>query len=459
MVQIRLPRVEQLVGCELGAVDEAALQRLIDGKITEDADIDFKAAFYDRPGSPPNQWKHGRVKYASDTAAMANTRGGLIIIGVEEHDRTAVALTPQVLTDGDEQWLQQSRAEHISPLLEAVDVWRVKSSQAGRHYLLSAVAPSPQAPHAVHVGKDTRYPVRDGEHTVYLTESEISERYRSRFAGESQQVDRLRRITDDVFTPNAESREPWLVAGMVPNTTGAIPLNELTTGRMRNWVRRLRTDVAMPHSTLHMVSDAPTHARVALRRIIVEDAHPGPPWRPMETFKIDLHLDGAAAAGLLLSHGTSDRQDAVDFDHLIGDVDAILALLAGHAVENAGVVGDAVLSVGVRGPSLTARSAVLVHSRQGEIAGEVGTAPPTRLPVTVETTVALGELANDVAARMQATRRILAELVTAFGVASVPHITHAGGLVIDEFCAPLQPAIRQWWEAAHIPEGAPAGGE
>lgn len=74
-----LLRVTDLLGTPPTQVTEQDLARLVDGAVREDADLDFK-------GAPYGSSDADKRELGADVAAMANSRGGLIIIGIEDAD-------------------------------------------------------------------------------------------------------------------------------------------------------------------------------------------------------------------------------------------------------------------------------------------------------------------------------------------------------------------------------------
>ena len=80
-------RLSDLLGTRPEDVTEEDLSRLIAGGVREDADLDFKQERYGTSDS-------ARRDLAGDVAAMANTRGGLIIIGIRDENDVAIELSP-----------------------------------------------------------------------------------------------------------------------------------------------------------------------------------------------------------------------------------------------------------------------------------------------------------------------------------------------------------------------------
>ncbi|MFE6838590.1 helix-turn-helix domain-containing protein [Streptomyces sp. NPDC057705] len=82
---------------------------------------------------------------------MANTVGGLIVIGVDDGKQDhAHALAPAEPAPGrGEEWIRAVLANWIQPVVPNVDVRSLKSADEGKIYWLITLPPSTQAPHAV----------------------------------------------------------------------------------------------------------------------------------------------------------------------------------------------------------------------------------------------------------------------------------------------------------------------
>ena len=87
-------RLSAVFAKPVGELDWAALEAAL-GEAREDEDLDFKQA--------------------GDIAAMANRRGGLVLIGVREDNGVAAALTPVALSDPEEDRMHQITAQLVAP--------------------------------------------------------------------------------------------------------------------------------------------------------------------------------------------------------------------------------------------------------------------------------------------------------------------------------------------------------
>ncbi len=93
-------RVEIVLGKTLANVLAADLATLVAGAVREDVDLDYKGQLYGNSDAE-------RRDLAGDVAAMANTVGGVIALGVEEADGAAARLAPVALSEVEELRMRQ----------------------------------------------------------------------------------------------------------------------------------------------------------------------------------------------------------------------------------------------------------------------------------------------------------------------------------------------------------------
>jgi predicted HTH transcriptional regulator len=173
MTSLRSARLEALLGSRFELVQHAQLMSLVTNQVPEAFDLDYKSEMY---GSSDR----GRKDAATDVAALANTAGGLLVLGIEEDDQARAAAAPGlVLSEADERRIRQIVGSQVVPML-VLDVLRVENpDRPGHGLVLIAVPRSPLAPHAVLVNEGLRYPRRNGAVTRYLSEPEVADAYRS----------------------------------------------------------------------------------------------------------------------------------------------------------------------------------------------------------------------------------------------------------------------------------------
>ncbi|MCX4740802.1 AlbA family DNA-binding domain-containing protein [Streptomyces antibioticus] len=229
-------RLTAALGQHPDDLTEDDLQRAVENHIPESVDLDWKKDFYKGTDA-------GKKELAKDVSAMANTAGGMVVIGVDDGKQDhAHDLAPFDPVQGHgEEWIRSVLANWIQPVVPNVGVRQVKSaSKADKIYWVLTVPPSTQAPHAVAApGNDYnfRVHVRHGTTTRTLAESEIAQRYRDRFQAASDDVNRLHQVADagldylsGYLTSTAHGGSPkmtyypgWVSLAAVPAVRAPIP--------------------------------------------------------------------------------------------------------------------------------------------------------------------------------------------------------------------------------------------
>ncbi|MEU6394351.1 ATP-binding protein [Streptomyces sp. NPDC046939] len=162
-----------------------------DSNLAESDDLDWKQSLPRLPEG--GQWN----ELAEDVAAMANTRRGLLIYGVTDHDTTPVGIDlDEVNTQQYGQWIRN----HVQPHLPDV-TYTPLTSPGGTLSLM--------APHDVYgtatKDKDQQaavVPYRDADHTAWMSEHQIdapTDRF-TRIQNSQEETDRLlEHVRENVF--------------------------------------------------------------------------------------------------------------------------------------------------------------------------------------------------------------------------------------------------------------------
>ncbi|MFJ2154205.1 helix-turn-helix domain-containing protein [Streptomyces microflavus] len=231
-------RLAAALGRHPDDLTEDDLQRAVENHIPESVDLDWKKDFYKGTDA-------GKKELAKDVSAMANTAGGIVVIGVNDGEQDhAHNLAPFDPVQGHgEEWIRSVLANWVQPVVPNVGVRLVKSvAEAGKIYWVLTVPASTQAPHAVAApGNDYhfRVHVRHGTTIRSLAESEIAQRYRDRFQAASDDADRLHHITDAGFDylsgyltstargtgPKTNDYPAWVSLAVVPSARGTHPVS------------------------------------------------------------------------------------------------------------------------------------------------------------------------------------------------------------------------------------------
>jgi hypothetical protein len=426
-------RLRELFGADLSEVTEDNLRGLIDGEVREDDDLDFKRKGY---GGSDSQ----KRALAADVAAMANHRGGVIVIGVREENEVAVELTPVDAVDVEEGRLRQTLAGGITPHVPLYVRTVPSEAEAEGVYCLLVVPPSPLRPHAVRKDIDLRYPRRDGSHTRWLAEAEVASMYRDRFRMVLDDLSRIEAVTDDALA-QIDLREHWayLALALVPTTPGSMSIGQARIREIEGWASDHSGTVAWRGFYSSRPNGRAGIRRVRLGALVNRQ-------RPVANYS-ELHTDGAGACCEQVgqvNQGYDESEDPRAI--LIGDSTLLwvlarsLRLLGRHAVENTGAWGDAVVVARLLG-----RDKQLIHPVHGF--PEAWNHKPTSDQIVVQHTLPLESLTGSDQDLLAGTRIVAADLFNAFGAPEVAQLDEHGRIRIRYVAGPQQAQIAQFAEA------------
>jgi Putative DNA-binding domain len=419
-VTARLPRVEAVLG---GRVDDLTVDHL-EGAVTtgvqEAGDLEFKQADYA---------KDKNEELAKDVAAMANATGGLILVGIQEQDLRAVALSPVPLSGDVAQRYRQVLAGRVTPMVRDVDIRVLQAAPGdpGHGYVLVAVPRSLAAPHAVWQPADKlrkmSFPVRNGADTRYLEETELAEYYRRRFAGATAQADRLTAVRREGHT-RLGTPLLWLTAALVPALPGEVPRAD-RLDRARTLTRTWAGDHPWQPGDQRvptLLARSSVRVTAGVRRAVLGVGKGG--YHP-EQLHVELHDDGAGYAAVPIGlrppteEPPADGPAAVSLWTLTLECRWLVSLLTAHALA-AGSGGEARIAVELARLPID-RAVVLVGPDvsfgpdpvEGGYALMKDSLPG---PVEAEAIVDLEALAAGPAAIGRVAAQLAEDLVAAFGL-------------------------------------------
>jgi hypothetical protein len=451
-------RLRSVLGTDTSAIEASQIAGLLGWR--EDADLDFKQGL--------NRTPKGRHGLVTDVLAMANARGGVIVVGVREEDTRAVELTPLSPDEHreDRTDIYQDVAELTTPPV-SLDIQQVEAED-GSFYLVLTVPRSGLAPHAFRRPSqpDLRYPVRDGTRTRYLAEPELADRYRDRFRQASVLINRLDQVRSQGEDVVRRSDGPlgWLNLALVPESSGRFGIEMKTPTMVAEWLRDLFRDL----TPMRAGYDDSIQGGVAFRRVVVGDWKDHRPGGVPSYTHCQLHTDGAGffaqwcsfdmEAGQLRNYRPPLNSPLAENDRriiLVTTAEQVfdkivvgLSTLARHALDHCGADGDAVVAASLlpigRVEATVTGSAHILNNMNLGLRQTPGT-HELQQAVVSHHTLPLRAMHTPSAEMMVAVRLLMTDLLSLFGQAGVKQITADGSIVAGRFQSDLTPKQISAW--------------
>lgn len=441
MVAVRSRRLEAAFGAPLEQVTAAHVSGLVDGGVQEDFDLDFKAQMYGTSDSDKRD-------LASDVAAMANSAGGVIVLGVEENEHAQASAAPGIaISDELERRILQVTAA-VSPA-PGVAVRRLAIDEAdpAHGFALILVPRSLAGPHAVVVNASSlRYPVRHGTTTRYLSAPEVAAAHRHRLLSEAEQPRRATEVEKQAQELLADG-DAWVQVSVTPELPGEMKIDTAA-------LRQVQQDLNRRPATVFSNIGRSRNTRAGHRRIMASgQMHRGAPFSGDLT---QLHADGTGVwAHALWDLNRRSAQEAADAEpppYLISDEAVVEAALTGalelveHARDRALAGGQALLRVLLL--NRTSRPVALGHSR-----GHGGAFPDawggsfaiTDIPAG-QSVADLDDIASSAIDLLTGLYGALNDVVQSFGVAELAQLTDQGQLRWPYFNHERRPHLKAWAE-------------
>jgi hypothetical protein len=251
---VRLHRLTSRLGAEIGELTPAHLEALCDLHIPEDADLDFKSRDEYTTSGPD-----GLDELAKDVTALANARGGLIIIGITEDSQgCAQSLSEVTVSDKKIGQMYNGLRARVVPYLPDIWISNLETvNGSGTGYVLIAVPGSAIAPHAVRMTSRPQYSFarRMGRTTAWLEESEIAALYRDRFRLAEEHQDKVLKVLElgsgwtQRIRPAATGRV-WLELALVPSVPADRLLDPAHLADLSAFFKEHSRPGAAPHPVL-----------------------------------------------------------------------------------------------------------------------------------------------------------------------------------------------------------------
>ncbi len=148
---------------------EEDIKSLLERKEPEQITLDYKERI--------EVTDHFKKELAKDVSAFANSRGGYLLLGIEEKDGRPIRVIgmPRMLGQQKvEEWIEQTALSNISPRV-AFEVKPILLTGSGDVVVVLHVRESRRAPHMVTFQHDNRYYRRYNNHSLPAEEYEVRE--------------------------------------------------------------------------------------------------------------------------------------------------------------------------------------------------------------------------------------------------------------------------------------------
>lgn len=425
-----------IIGRDARALDEGALRRL--AQLPERDVLDLKR-------EPSWSTDSEKLDIASDVAALANHRGGLIVVGLDEQGAGQPAqlhpMPPGFDADAAELSLRGILLARCFPAID-LDIFPVTG--AAGTYLVLSVPPSSLKPHAVSHNKGFRYPVRDGAGKRYLTESEVATAYRDRHTMVESQLDGLRVRLD--LSRSLATQMPgkaWTIFSLHPTREGS---TRQTRDRATAVEQDLRARIGQ-FPGLSLRGPSSIKVRPGYRSFRFHDGLNSEPYLRFG----ELYLNGggtvAIASVVRSPGGEANRDHAVPSEPIqLGDEELVanainaLSFLRYWAVDICGAGGDALLATQI----VPGTAGVQLWQFRGDFPSYLSDEILSHETPVSTVTLQLAELEEEGAPFLVAVRAIAQDLMSHFGFIEPPQISPDGRLIRHYWKRDRWQLIERW---------------
>lgn len=324
---------ERLTGEPLDETTPGGIQRLVDESVPEGEQLDYKVDAYDGTAGKTDK----KDELRKDVSALANARGGVIVLGVADNQGTPGKVVGLI---GSLEQIQ-GRIHHVlasgvEPYLDVRTV-PVDGSASEPSCLLIVVPRSSRRPHAMRPTTEPdalKFARRGGAHTAWLSESQVADAYRDRFAIARNQTDRLHTVADAARA--WLTKRDWLLLTLAPEIEGEMTVNREAPALVQGWLTS--------HEQVNLIPNRPalsvSSPEIGARQVVVagRDATSV----PIGSF-LALHSDGSVAIAFELEGPGGNP--SIYLDRLVGDVIEGLDLAVGLSADLSGAGGNAAVRV------------------------------------------------------------------------------------------------------------------
>jgi hypothetical protein len=336
-MHFRSRRLQALLGVPLEDATYKHFRALLGSEeAREGEDLDYKVTYAGPTKSD---------SIAVDIATFANSRGGVVVIGINDTNGVPSAAPGIDLTDGFDREIRTAVAARVSPLPVYDVKWLpedpTSTDNPRRGIMLIAVPPSTNAPHFVSDPSAKgllKCPVRIGSKKDWMTETQVAAAYRRRFTTAVDSGARLAQVESELFHHVINAGGEWTT----PRAVLTVSLAAEMPGDFhisRDTLKEFQDDLAgEPFIPGRQGAFFTGGSGVGPGRFFTF----GRMWE--RTVWAELHTDGAGCISIPLECFLSGDTVMVR-EHLVTlHLMSALRFLGRHAAERAGAVGTAVVS-------------------------------------------------------------------------------------------------------------------
>lgn len=440
---VRLHRLAPRLGAEPAELTPVHLRELCEAGIPEGVDLDFKGQDTYTSSGP-----EGLDELAKDVTALANARGGLIIVGIVEDDQgCANSLNEVAVNDKKIGQMYSGLRARVVPYLPDVWIHGIEAAAgSGTGHVLIAVPASPIAPHAVRMTTRPQYSFarRVGRTTAWLEESEIAALYRDRFRLAREHRDSALEVLEHGSewvrrVGPASADRIWLEVALAPSGPAERFIDPAHISGLSEFFSRHSKPGAAPHPVFNGL--AGRTPEVLRGRVRLD------PRVTMSAIALEAYADGRvylrAPAGLPpLREGSAPVLNFPAMEYWL----LILLHAAASYAEWAGAYGDVDVLASLTGP------AMVVPSTASLASGFVPFNDPKERTSTepVHATSTLEALAGDGAQLQACARRIASDLVADLGFVETTLLKPDGTILSARLDPQARLSLEAWMREAGL---------